>query len=191
MDKIQPALNTPLDLAVQYPEGQEVQSKFGPGKQVMFVTVDGKALYLSQYAASKIQGLNLKPGQPFRLTKFEVSTGHSKTTDWKAELLPGEQGDGTFVVGKPAAGAEPPPPRSVQRDGGPPAPNGSNHTGFPKSPYEHSGSSAFLREAVNMLIDVEASCIEYAKKYSGAIRNEDVRALMISVYINQSKGARV
>lgn len=188
MDKIQLQANVPVDLALQYPDGKEVASQFGPGKQVMFLTLEGKALYLSQYAASKIQALNLQPGQPFRLTKVAVDNGHSKTTDWKAELLPGEQGDGTFAVGKPPVE---PPPQRCSNGGTPPASNGSNHTPFPDSPYEHSGSSLRLRETVNMLIDVEASCIEYAKKYSGAIRNEDVRALLISTYINQSKGMRL
>ena len=34
------------------------------------------------------------------------------------------------------------------------------------------------------------SCIEYAKKYNGAVSNDDVRALAITIYIQHTKGPR-
>lgn len=114
------------------------------------------------------------------------------------------QQDGTFVVSKVNGGTLGTPSQSIppsasiinQSSSIHSAPQdntaggGAGGRSMADSPYEHSGVSLFLREQTNMLIDVFASCVAYAQRYNGACKPDDVRNLLITTYIQHSKGPR-
>lgn len=190
--------NRPVDLALKFADGKPCPGKYGK-PTVMFTTVDGRVMFLEPEVADKVKALGAQPGQPLRFIKLEVpQAGGTKAVAWQVERLAiGEQGNGTFIVPKEQSAAPPPLPQSVTNPRGSFGSNGSNgsngHGPMPdRIPLEHSGLSLIIREHANMLVDCMGSVVEYSKKYSGAIRNEDVRALVITVYIEQTKkGPRI
>lgn len=187
--------NVPVDLALKFSDGKPVNSR-GPVARFLFTTSDERALFLDESIAKRIQALGLQPGETFRMCKAVIG----RNTEWKVERI-GEQKDGTFIVPKSGAVASPEvnTPASVST-------GSTNATLYPNMPAEVLRKalgglprvdartaiiSANLREDANMLIDVMGSCIEYAKKYNGAVSNDDVRALAITIYIQHTKGPRV
>lgn len=188
--------NVPVDLALKYSDGKPVNSR-GPVARFLFTTTDDRALFLDESIAKRIQALNLQPGEAFRMCKAV----NGRNTEWRVERI-GEQKDGTFVIPKSGAATSPeiPAPASLQQ-----AFNQSNTQhpsmpaavlqralgGLPRVDARTALMSGLLREDTNMLVDVMGSCIEYAKKYNGAVSNDDVRALAITIYIQHTKGARV
>ena len=178
----------------------------------MFTTVDDRIAFFHPTVAREIEALGLQPGQQVRICK---TRDDQKRPCFTFEKL-GAQRDGTFVV--PKSGGSPsqnkPPVSadsasstihkattssqdstggSVGNAGNGNVGNGGNGAGGrapSESPYEHSGISLFLREQTNMLTDVFASCVAYAQRYNGAVKPDDVRTLLITTYIQHSKGPR-
>lgn len=189
--------NVPVDLALKFSDGKPVNSR-GPVARFLFTTSDERALFLDESIAKRIQALRLQPGETFRMCKAV----NGRNTEWKVERI-GEQKDGTFIIPKSGAATSPeiPAPASTS--------TGSLHNattvnpntqaevlqralgGLPRQDARTVLMSGLLREDTNMLVDVMGSCIEYAKKYNGAVSNDDVRALAITIYIQHTKGSRV
>jgi hypothetical protein len=185
--------NVPVDLALKFSDGKPVNSR-GPVARFLFTTTDERALFLDESIAKRIQALSLQPGEPFRMCKAVIG----RNTEWKVERI-GEQKDGTFMIPK-LGGAAPSPefaaPVSQASSSNTLHPNMPAEVlqralgGLPRMDARTAIISANLREDANMLIDVMGSCIEYAKKYNGAVSNDDVRALAITIYIQHTKGPR-
>ena len=185
--------NIPVDLAFKFPDGREVAGKFGPS--VMFTTVDDRIAFFHPTVAREIEALGLAPGQPVRICKTRDEKDRPCFKFEKLKTM-GSQQNGTFVVPK-VGGASPSqstaPPASADSSIHSVSEKHSTVNGerlMSESPYEHSGVSLFLREQTNMLIDVFASCVAYAQRYNGAVKPDDVRTLLITTYIQHSKGPR-
>lgn len=191
--------NIPVDLAFKFADGKPIAGRYGPS--VMFTTTKDELAFFHPTQAAEIEALRLAPGEPIRVTK---TRDEQNRPCFKFEKL-GAQQDGTFVVPK-VGGASPSqvtaplasisqvhpntgPQHSTDGAGGG-AGNGAGGRPMSDSPYEHSGVSLFLREQTNMLIDVFASCVAYAQRYNGACKPDDVRNLLITTYIQHSKGPR-
>jgi len=192
--------NIPVELALKFSEGRQINGKYGK-PSVMFTTADDRVMFLEPQVAEKIQALGAVPGQPIRIVKTE---GPGRKQDWVVEKL-GEQSDGTFVLPKNEGAAS-----SSQKTAAPssrspiqsatPTTSTLNPNTQAAMLQRACGPAAqdcrtvlmagLLREDTNMLVDVMGSCIEYSKKYNGAVSNDDVRALAITVYIQHTKGAR-
>ena len=189
--------NVPVDLALKYADGKPVNSR-GPVARFLFTTTDDRALFLDESIAQRVRALGLQPGEHFRMCKGVIG----RNTEWKVERV-GEQKDGTFVIPKSGAATSPEITAPASSSTG-----FHSHTatmnptmpaevlqralsGLPRVDARTALISATLREDANMLIDVMGSCIEYAKKYNGAVSNDDVRALAITIYIQHTKGVRV
>jgi hypothetical protein len=199
-NKIKFATNVPVELALKFPEGKLVESNFG-SPQVMFSTVSDEVLFVSEPVARKIQGIHAKVGEPLSICKKEVDFGNGrKGIEWIVERVgaaSGEQPDGTFAV--PVSGASVPAPAPAK--GSTPfeanlqralAPN--QRTAAEEPSYIHLGWAQFLLSQTNALIDVYAAASAYASTSHGnAVKNEDVRALMTTAFVNISKqgGANV
>lgn len=176
--------NVPVDLALKYADGKPVNSR-GPVPRFMFTTTDDRALFLDESIAQRVRALGLQPGEHFRACKAVKG----RDVEWKFERV-GEQKDGRGAVPSPefaapasqAATPKPTMPAEVLQRA---------LSGLPRVDARTALISATLREDANMLIDVMGSCIEYAKKYNGAVSNDDVRALAITIYIQHTKGVRV
>ena len=182
--------NVPVDLALKFSDGKPVNSR-GPVARFLFTTLDDRALFLDESIAKRIQALGLQPGETFRMCKAVIG----RNTEWRVERI-GEQEDGTFVIPK-TGGAVPSPeisaPISSHVQSNTLHPNTQAEVlqralgGLPRADFRTAAMSALLRDDTDMLVDVMASCIEYAKKTNGAIRNEDIRTLLITVYIQHTK----
>jgi len=187
--------NIPVELALKFSEGKPINGRYGK-PSIMFTTTDDRVMFLEPEVAGRVHALGAAPGQPIRIVKTE---GPGRKQDWVVEKL-GQQPNGTFIIPRQNEGAASssqkttaPSSRSpiqsvtptnmqaitLQRACGP-APQDCRTVLM----------SGLLREDTNMLVDVMGSCIEYSKKYNGAVSNDDVRALAITVYIQHTKGAR-
>lgn len=205
--KVEFETNIWRELALKFPDGVNGENAYGP--YVRFLTTTDETLFTPTIAAEKIRALKLNPGERFNMRKAEVMNGGPKPhIEWQVSRIdaPIQQRDGTLAIPKeppvdveaiaariraqlqkeaatassaaaPATGATQPPVSSSLT-----SPNGS--------PFEHSGHAALLRDTTNMLIDVLANCKNYASKYQGAVAGEDVRTLLLSAYINLSKGPK-
>jgi hypothetical protein len=155
---------------------------------------------------------------PVEICRREIAQSNGrKGIHWLIDQLgfiPGEQPDGTFAI--PAPSPQPPVPKQNGANGvHPPAPlaatpqkqpsivpdhssangnghangtNGNGHAPEP-NPLTYSGWAGSVRDQAQALIDVYATCLKYAsERHAGMVKGEDVRAIVLSAYINVSKG---
>jgi hypothetical protein len=78
--------NIPLTFALKFAEGKAVQSQYGGEDQVLFTTTDGRRMYLSPYAAKKIEAVGARPGEAITVCKREVVRGNRRGIEWEAKL---------------------------------------------------------------------------------------------------------
>ena len=109
----------------------------------------------------------------------------------------GEIGNGTFVVPAGASAVTPAPVQSGASNGhqtsnnGNGSTNGKNGNGAPKHPEPSvlSACSQSLLEQANALVDVYAEALSTAStKHGNQVKPEDVRTLLVTVFIQRSKG---
>lgn len=187
LEKVNFQMGIPVDLALKWTDGKEVNSQFGP-PSVMFTTTDDRVMFLPPAAANRVRALGVEPGEPLRIVKGRK--------DWEVSRLAGEQKDGTFAIPKEPArldvtgsrGSAPALASGESTDQTPVNGHGTNFHGSkgngrePDAPF-----AARLREQVNTLIDVQESCVEYAKK-APSVRPDDVRAMVLTAFIGMTKG---
>lgn len=200
--KIEFQTNVPVELALQFLQGKEVESRFGSGKQHLFSTSDGRRFYVSdtvgQILSGQIQKQGIQPGEPIEICKQEMNQGRGrKGIEWKVTKVgqvPGEQANGTLVV--PGAGVSAPAPTQVPAAGvsAPAAASATvvtqqtTHNGNGNS-FAHTGWAAFLLAQTNTLVDVYAAALRYAgERHGNNVKPEDVRALLTTSFINVSRG---
>jgi hypothetical protein len=176
LEQIKFAPNQPVDLALKWTDGKNMQGQFGPS--VMFTTADNRVLFLPQPVGDRVRALGLQPGEPVRICK---SQGAGKKTEWQVEKL-GEQPNGTFVIPK-AAGP------STSPVSGPALPQELTNQ-VSSNPITRSD---FLRHHARELVDAYAATVQYAESQHGVmVKPEDVRAIVLSVFIQMGRaGARV
>jgi hypothetical protein len=80
--KLEP--NVPTELALQQPNGMEVQGQYGP--QVLFTLTNNRRIYVPLEVGKEIRSLTLAPGQPFIITK--VQRQGQRSFDWLVERKP-------------------------------------------------------------------------------------------------------
>jgi hypothetical protein len=115
----------------------------------------------------------------------------------------GELGDGTFAVPAGASAGTPAPVQSGTQNGHRTSDNGNSSTngrngngtdgnGMPKHP-EPSGPPAWAESLLgqaNALVDVYAAALGNAStKHGNQVKPEDVRSLLVTVFIQRSKAA--
>lgn len=80
--KLEP--NVPTELALQQPNGLNVEGQFGP--QVLFTLTNNRRLYVPLEVGQEIRSLSLAPGQPFMVTKAQKQG--QRSFDWLVERKP-------------------------------------------------------------------------------------------------------
>lgn len=80
--KLEP--NVPTELALQQPNGMEVQGQYGP--QVLFTLTNNRRIYVPLEVGKEIRSLTLAPGQPFIVTKAQRQG--QRSFDWLVERKP-------------------------------------------------------------------------------------------------------
>ena len=177
----------PVDMTLAFAEGKPV----GRG-QMMFSTVDGRALYVPEPAGREIQrklyGLGVKAGDRVLIRQSVDYSAEGRECSWevyRAKVGCGLQGDGSFIVPSQPSGREAAAPARAA------APNGitpssallqhhHNCSDPITSPLAHSGLAGQLRDRANMLVDVMAACQAYARQTYPDITAEDVRACVVA-----------
>lgn len=174
--KLELVINVPATIALQSLDGTAVRSSYG-GQQIRFTTVSGQSLYVNPNVAQRIRALNLKPGESFHLCKKQ-KPGGQRGLDWTVEKL-GEQPDGTFKIQKADLSTE------VLRPACTPHPNVD-----PNITRLVQQRKRFLWSHGTTLIDALAALVRYATEHhSGLVTRDDVRALLITAYIQSTRNA--
>jgi len=77
--------NTPVQVALKYDAGRDVDGRYGP--QVLYTLADGRLMYLEPKAARRIDELKIMAGEPFSICKREHSNGQKRTVEWEVKRL--------------------------------------------------------------------------------------------------------
>jgi hypothetical protein len=201
--------NIPEELSLKHCDGKEVGSKFeGSARQIMFTLEDGRKVYLYPNVAETISNLGIRKGERFSVCKLVVIDAGKPKIHWEVKRIapvPPQTGatpptpNGASCKTKPElmnelslvlknAGQDVPLPADSDDPGG--ASNGNDQPASPKS-AQHAlvtGHVTFYLERSCLLIDVVAAAHKYAvETYSGAFTKEDVRSLVLSVFIQNGK----
>lgn len=163
---------------------------------------------------NQIAEQGIKPGDPIEITKAEVrGAAGRKLTQWQVRRVIAEEGpqqDGTFVARLSdalrvkrvaAASALTPAPVSAAASqphnsnvNGNSNKNGSNgHQAPPpdasqQPAHAHLPWALHLLNTTNALTDVYGTALAYANaRHGGLVKGEDVRALMATAFISQTK----
>ena len=189
--------NVPVEVSLAYPAGKIIDTSGGE-QRAMFSLSNGKVMFLDLATAQTINGLRVKPGQPFYVRKEHSGKKGDKQT-WSAWLSPsptvGERLDGTFVVpsnGKGVAGSSQPLATVTAPTQVPQSLKGNGSTaGTPPEPPAidiHTGWSQFLLAQTNALVDIYAAALHYASmKHGNAVKADDVRCFLTTAFINGAK----
>jgi hypothetical protein len=167
------ATNQPQQVCLTSLEPETVSSQFG-SDQMRFRSQQGD-IYVSpavgKIFAEAIAAQQIQAGDWVQISKSEAALGNGrKGIRWELRRLTapaaGEQGDGTFAI--PAPPAAP----AVER-----------------KPAASEFASRLAMET-NAIIDAFSMSLDHAMKRQIPIRPEDVRSILLSVYIGAQKGSR-
>lgn len=183
--------NEPLETRLLALTGAPAVSNFG-ADQLKFRTTSGD-LYVSEAVGAILEKAiaeqRIDTADRVTITKREVALGNGrKTIRWELLRVPdvGEQPDGTFAL--PAApvhtspGLHHAPPAAAKM---PPA-SASNPSA---TPAPRAAWAETLLAQTNALTDVYAAALAHASAAHGnAVKAETVQSLLVTVFINLSKG---
>ena len=161
--------NAPVTVALKYSQGRTVSGQYG--ERVMFTLTDGRVMFLDPEVAGRIESLGINVRESFAITRCSPAQKGAPVT-WDIARVAGEQPNGTFVLQAPD--------NSNQK---PPAPAAASDGGIPRKPV----ASALVDEA-NALVDSFAQVLERSLTlYQGRIKPDEVKALVVTAYIQRSK----
>lgn len=198
MARINFQLNIPQEVHLRSLECTEARSQFpDAAPQWKFQAHEGE-IYVSEAAAgaitSQLRTLGVRPGDPVELGKMEVGRGRDKRVQWivsqiGAAVAIGEQRNGTFAV------VTPPAPSALETklaesialvEARKEAARAAQAT--PATAPAAPQWAAHLAAQTRHLVDVYASVLAYAgERHGNAVKPDDVRAMMTTVYISLTK----
>jgi len=152
-------LNAPVTVALKYPQGKTISGPYG--ERVMFTLTDGRIMFLAPEIAGRIESLGINVRESFTITRGSPGPNGASAI-WDVARVVGEQPNGTLVLQASDASAPKPPASETAPDAG--------------IPRKQPGSA--LVEEANALVD---------GLYQGRIKPEEVKALLISAYIQRQK----
>jgi hypothetical protein len=177
--------------------GKPVESNYG-GMQHMFSAEEG-AFYVSEKVGGILTDqflkLGVQPGDPVEITKAEVGRGPERRTQWlvatEAQEVPAGAPTATGVMVVPKL---PEPPSDLEKQLKASIKMVEERKAAAKAqtaaPAELPRWAQALEMQTKHLVDVYAGLVNYASgKHGNAIKPEDIRAMMTTVFINLSKGA--
>jgi len=160
--------NAPVTVALKYAQGRTISGAYG--ERVMYTLTDGRVMFLVPEVAERIESLGINVRESFTITRGSSQNG--APASWDIARVAGEQPNGTLVLPAPASATPKPPASAATPDGG-----------IPRKPPV----SALVDEA-NALVDSFAQVLERSLTlYQGRIKPEEVKALLISAYIQRQK----
>lgn len=193
-EEIEFAPNLPVTVAIRYNIPKMVSGM--SGERCLFTTPDNRVFFTSPEVAGQIEAAGIQPNQPFTITK-RTSGKHGEPVTWEVSTLApstdahrqpspaptrtaatvaksatvqpqlGPQSDGTFAVPADAPRDEDAPPSR-------------------KGPQ----SARTLIDETNSLVDAYATVLDRAlRTYQGRVKPDEVRALLITSYIQTQRRA--
>jgi len=192
MEKLTLTPNKPAVIALAFTEGKPVSSNFG-GDQIMYTLMDGRRFYADMEAAEKIDALSLGKGEPF---EFTMCVDRTKKKSYEARYL---ENDAPPV---PLAAALAPPvvvpqaaaPRRVAS-----TPQSDNRAAQVVSQPAQQNTAPSANSPGGMLMGCFMSAVDaviesaaYAQRrgFAFAPTADNITSAALTLYINQTKGAR-
>ncbi len=192
MQIIRFAINTPQELRLTSLEGRLVDSKFG-GSQYLFYAQEG-VFYVSEAVGrilmDQFRALDVKPGELVEICKSEVGNGTGRKTQWIVSVV---VGDGFATISEQKV-APPQPATELERKLADSIAVVEARKQAQRAPVATTAVGEFSARLVletNALVDSYAAALKTAsEKHGNAVKPEDVRALLVTAYINASKQAQ-
>ena len=179
--------NIPVELRLRSTEGRPVESQFG-GMQQMF-SADPGNFYVSETVgailAEQFRKLNVRAGLPIEITKAEVAKGNGrKGIEWTVTTLgyaPGEQPNGTVAIEKPS---------ELERQLAESVRQVQARKAAQMAETAAPAWTEALVSQTNAVVDAYAQVLKHSSKHEGLVKGEDIRSIILSAFINVTKGAR-
>jgi len=150
--------DTPVEIALKYSTARQITTEHG--ERAMFTLVDGRIMFLDLEVAGQIEAAGINVKERFTITRRP--SGGTRSI-WEITRLPGEQPNGTYVVPKDPATAT-------------------------TKPAQRATSSSSVLDEANSLVDTYAAVLERAlHTYQGRVKPDEVRALLVTAYIQRGK----
>jgi hypothetical protein len=188
---LRPEINIPVEVALQYTSGKEVEGQYGP--QMLFTLTNGQKLYLPLPAADKIDELGLEPHEPFELCKRNIRIGQRNVMQWEVKRIfapkntaPLQETPRVPAAAPTASGNVPP-----RRQG-----SDSQQTNFPQTTTTHAPQTAGrcgYEEAFTNFLTIALRATTAAERegaHSGSgvrFDSRDVAAIATSMFIQAGK----
>jgi|SRR5215471_1970664 len=214
-DIIKFEFDQPVEVALRYVEPKVFASQFAGGDdRYMYSTTDGRIMYHTPLTAAKIKALNVAVGEAFfvvkvkagRLTEYNVFReadapapaprtglgtfgGHKKVYPPHTSTLPDRlyaQPAAVAAAPAPAPAAAPEPASELEKQ----LAASIELVKARKAAAETPAWVATLTSQTNHVLDAYAASLQHASKYgiaSVAVKPEDVRSILLSVFINLSQ----
>ena len=178
-DKVQFQTNVPVEVALKYNDGKEVNGQYGD--QVLYTLADGRVMYVPPIVKRKIDELGIGRGELFTITKAEKKNGTRRTIEWL--VAAGECGEREAqtrdqqVTGRQR--------RSAAHEAGPG--NGNVRRPSPSSDAKGflvTGPGQFLLQALAAAVDAAATTERYGTACGVEVQftSEDVREIGLRIY---------
>jgi hypothetical protein len=166
--------NVPIEVRLRSIEGKPVESQFG-GMQQMF-TAEGGTFYVSeavgQILTDQCRKLGIRPGEAIDIVKAEVSkAGDRKGIEWSVSKVGETLGPPSQLEQQLADSIRLVEARKAAQ-----------------TATEQPKWAQALSMQTKHLVDVYAELVNYASaKHGNAVRSDDIRTMMTTVFINLSK----
>jgi len=176
-DKVQFQTNVPVEVALKYGDGKEVNGQYGD--QVLYTLSDGRVMYVPPIVKRKIEELGIGRGELFTVTKAEKKNGTRRTIEWEV-----------------AAGDTHPPARVQQPNGQRPS-HPRNDAALPGNGNGHRANSTtdskgflvtshgqLLLQSLAAAVDVAAATERYAAASGLEVQftSEDLREIGLKIF---------
>ena len=184
-DKVQFQTNIPVEVALKYADGKEVNGQYGD--QVLYTLTDGRVMYVPPIVKRRIEELGIGRGELFTLTKAEKKNGTRRTIEWL--VAAGERGD------KPPRGdvqAATGPRSAQQRNGAATVGNGNGqraNSAQDAKGFLVTNQGQLLLQSLAAAVDVAAATERYAAAAGVEVQftSEDLREIGLRIYASGVK----
>jgi hypothetical protein len=179
-DKVAFQTNVPVEVALKYGDGKDVNGQYGD--QVLYTLTDGRVMYVPPIVRKQIEDLGIARGELFTITKAEKRNGTRRTIEWQvcAEGRTASQKNSESVVDnsrRAGGGPEKQPSGQTSRNGvvGRVAPTGAG--------------AQSLKQALALAVDAAAEAERYAGTHGISLQftSEDVREIGLRIYANAAR----
>ena len=179
-DKVQFQTNVPVEVALKYNDGKEVNGQYGD--QVLYTLTDGRVMYVPPIVKRRIDELGIGRGELFTLTKAEKKNGTRRTIEWM--VVTGERGEGEAQTRDQQVTG-----RQRRNGSAGEAVAGNGHARRPSASSDAKGflvtsPGQFLLQALAAAVDAAATTERYASTSGLELQftSEDVREIGLRIY---------